>query len=107
VKAELAKKFDADDVDWLVKTELEQWELHDTATYLDLGTDDADGEADYARRCADWLGWRFERIRGDATLLRDLLWAKWDQARFQIIEAGQQLGQSPDEHIMRAEPAVP
>jgi hypothetical protein len=107
VKAELAKKFDPDDVEFLIETEREQWALQNTATYLDLGTDDAEGEADYARGCADWLGWRFERIRGDATLLRDLLWGKWDNARFQIIEAGQELGQSPDEQIMRATPAVP
>lgn len=106
VKAELAKKFDADDVEFLVETEKEQWALHDTATYLDLGTDDAEAEADYARRCAEWLGWKFERIRGDATLLRDLLWGNWDAVRFQIIEPGMQFAQSPDENVMRAEPAT-
>ena len=104
LKTELAKKFDADDVEFLLETEREQWALQDTATYLDLGTDDAESEAVYARRCAEWLGWKFERIRGDAALLRDLLWGNWDAVRFQIIEPGAQLGQSADENIMRAEP---
>ncbi|MCU0771696.1 MAG: DUF1638 domain-containing protein [Verrucomicrobia bacterium] len=104
LKTELEKKFEADDVEFLLETEREQWALHDTATYLDLGTDDAESEADYARRCADWLGWKFERIRGDAKLLRDLLWGKWDDARFQIVEPGMQLGQSADANILRAEP---
>ena len=56
---------------------------------------------------ADWLGWKFERQRGDPKLLRDLLWGNWDAARFQIIEPGMQLGQSADENILRAEPPTP
>jgi hypothetical protein len=104
LKAELGKKFEPDDVEFLIATEREQWALHDTATYLDLGTDDAAAEADYARKCADWLGWKFEHLRGDSALLRDLLWGNWDTERFQIIEPGMQLGHAPDETIMRAEP---
>jgi len=104
IKTDLAEKFDADDVAYLLEIEREQWAMHDTATYIDLGTDDAETEADYARRCAAWLGWRFERLRGDPGLLRDLLWGHWDAARFQIVEPGMQLGHAPDETIMRAEP---
>jgi Protein of unknown function (DUF1638) len=105
LKTELEKKFDADDVEFLLETEREQWAQHNTATYLDLGTDDAESEADYAKKCADWLGWKFERIRGDATLLRDLLWGNWDNDRFQIIEPGQQLIHSADEKILATAPA--
>ena len=50
--------------------------MHDTATYLDLGTADAPSEADYARQCAEWLGWKFEHLPGDPSLLRDLLWGR-------------------------------
>jgi hypothetical protein len=107
LKAELEKKFDADDVEFLLETERAQWAQHDTATYLDLGTDDAETEANYAQKCAQWLGWKFERIRGDATLLRDLLWGNWDAERFQNIEPGQQLAHSPDENILAAAPAKP
>jgi len=105
LKAELEKKFDPDDVEFLIENEHEQWAQHDTVTYLDLGTDDAAVEADYARSCADWLGWKFEHRRGDPKLLRDLLWGNWDSKRFQIIEPGMQLGHSTDDAIMRAEPA--
>lgn len=63
MKAELEKKFDADDVEFLLETEREQWAQHNTATYLDLGTDDAESEAVYAKKCADWWGWKFERPR--------------------------------------------
>jgi hypothetical protein len=105
MRAELAAKFEPDDVEYLMDAERQQWALHDTATYLDLGTDDARAEADYARRCAGWLGWKFEHLRGDPALLRDLLWGRWDEKRFQIIEPGMQLGHAPDDSILRAEPA--
>jgi hypothetical protein len=107
LKLELAARFDADDVEYLVESERAQWASHDTVTYLDLGTEDAEAEADYARRCAAWLGWKFERLQGNAKLLRDLLWCHWDAERFQIIAPGQRLGHSPDDKILRAEPAAP
>ncbi|MDD5260366.1 MAG: DUF1638 domain-containing protein [Methylacidiphilales bacterium] len=105
LRTELSKQFDEDNVDFLLESEREQWALHDTAFYLDLGTDDAETEAEYARRCADSLGWKFERMRGDPALLRDLLWGNWDSERFQIIEPGSRLANSTDANVMRAEPA--
>jgi hypothetical protein len=104
LRVELLKRFDADDVDFLVESEREQWAQHDTVTYLDLGTADAETEAQYARSCAQWLGWKFERMRGEPALLRDLLWGNWsDPERFQIVEPGARLAHAPDERIMRAE----
>jgi len=104
LRAELAARFEPDNVEFLIETEREQWAAHDTVTYLELGTADAQAEADYARRCAGWLGWKFEHLRGDPALLNDLLWGNWDDARFQIIEPGMQLEHAPDETILRAEP---
>jgi len=106
LKTELAAKFEPDDVEFLIATEREQWAMHDTATYLELGTADAKPEADYARKCADWLGWKFEHRRGDPTLLRDLLWGNWDLQRFQIVEPGNQLSQATDETILCTVPVL-
>lgn len=105
LRAELSQRFDEEDVEFLLEADRDQWALNDTALYLDLGTEDAEAEAAYSRRCADWLGWRFERMRGDAQMLKDLLGGHWDSDRFQIIRPGEQLAHSPDDAIMRAEPA--
>jgi hypothetical protein len=107
LKLELAKKFDSEEVEFLLESEREQWGMHDTVSYLDLGTDDAGTEADYARRCARWLGWKFERLQGDSKLLCDLLRGHWDADRFQVVDPGMSLGHSPDEYIFRAEPVAP
>ena len=104
LREELERKFDPDNVEFLMEMERERWRLHDTATYLDLGTNDAEAEAGYTRCCARWLGWKFERLPGDPQLLRDLLWGNWDAERFQVVEPGQRLAHSPDDSILRAEP---
>jgi hypothetical protein len=105
LRAELLKKYSEEDVEFLIKTERESWALHDTVTYMDIGTDDAESEAEYAKRCAQWLGWKFERMKGDPSMLSDLLWGRWDERRFQIIEPGTRLAHSPDAEIMKSEPA--
>jgi hypothetical protein len=104
MRADLSERFDPEDVEFLIDSQREQLAMHDTATYLDLGTANAASEADYARGCARSLGWKFEHLPGDPTLLRDLLWGRWDTERFQIIPPGMQLGQAPDDSILRAEP---
>lgn len=104
-RAEWAEKFAPEEVEFLLESARAQWAMNDTATYLDLGTADAEAEAAYAQRCAAWLGWRFERLPGDARLLRDLLWGRWDAARFQVIQPGERSNHSPDDQIMRADPA--
>jgi hypothetical protein len=103
MKEEFSKQFDEDDVEFLIESEKETWAMHDTATYIDLGTDNAGTEAAYAEQCANSLGWKFEHIHGDPALLRDLLWGNWDDGRFQTIKPGETLGHSPDENVLRAE----
>ena len=103
-RAELAERFAPDDVEFLLESERETWAQHDTATFIDLGTPDAPAAADYARHCAAWLGWKFEHINGDPTLLRDLLHGPWDDARFQVVPPGSILAHSPDEAILRCNP---
>jgi len=106
MQKEYSVQFDEDDVEFLIESEKAAWSMHDTATYIDLGTAEAETEADYAKQCADSLGWKYERIHGDPTLLRDLLEGRWGDERFQIIKPGEMLGHSPDDQVLRAETAI-
>jgi len=101
LREELAKRFDPEEVDFLVENERALWAAHGHAVYLELGTDDAKSEEAYAQGCAKGLGWSFESISGDASLLKDLLWGRWDDARFQIVEPGQTLLHSVDNAIFK------
>jgi len=101
----MAAQFEPDDAEYLVEMERAAWAQHDTAFYVDLGTADADHEAAYAEGCAKWLGWNFRRLTGDPTLFRDLLSGNWDPERFLIVRPGERIAHSPDDRIVRAEPA--
>jgi hypothetical protein len=103
MRAEYLSKFDPEDAEFLMEQERTQWAQHDTVAYVELGTEDAEAEAAYARRCADWLGWKFERLRCDPALMRDLLWCNWDDRRFLIVEPGMQTAHAVDDTILRAE----
>ena len=107
MRQDLAARFDEEDVDFLIESQREQLAMHDTATYIDLGTETALAEAEYASKCATFMDWKFEQRTGDPTLLKDLLWGNWDSDRFLILEPGQQLGQATDESVMRAETPTP
>ena len=85
LKKDLSARFDPEDVEYLIDVEKQQWADHSQAIYLELGTADAVAEEQYARNCAQWLGWKFEHPVGDASLLRDLLHGHWDDVRFQVI----------------------
>lgn len=103
LRRDFSRQFDPEDVEFLLESERAMWQAYDTSTFIDLGTPEAEREAGYAKQCADWLGWKFERIQGDPALLRDLLFGPWDEARYQIIRPGFKLAHSPDDAVMRAE----
>lgn len=107
LRADFLRRFDPEDVDFLLDSEKMMWESYNTASFIDLGTPESAREAAYTKGCADFLGWKFEHLREDPTLLRDLLWGNWDEARFQTIQPGQQLAHSPDDQVMRAQPTPP
>lgn len=104
LRAEFSKKFDPEDVDFLLETEKANWAQHGRAVYLDLGTPDSEEKAAEAQTAASELGWKFERIPGDPSLLADLLSGRWDPERFQILPPTRTLDHSPDENIFRVRP---
>lgn len=102
LRAEFSEKYEPDDVEFLLESEKANWAQHGRAVYLDLGTPGAEEKAAEAEVAAKALGWKFERIPGDPSLLKDLLSGKWDSGKFQIVEPGGSLSHSPDEKIFRS-----
>lgn len=76
-------------IDDLVEVDRETFARHSCAAYVDL-TGDARAES-YCRECAQHLGWKFRRLEGDPTLLRDLLAGSWDEERFLVVPPGQRI----------------
>lgn len=104
LRKEFSEKFDPDDVEFLIQSERDVWARHGRAVYMDLGTPGSEACEACARADAAWLGWQFERLPGDPSLLRDLLAGNWNDARFQVVPPGGRLAHSPDAMIFRADP---
>lgn len=102
MRREFASRFDPEDVEFLLESERAMWAHYQTATFIDLGTENAAAEAEYTRKCADWLGWGFEHLKGDPGLLRDLLMGRWDDQRFLVVPPGAHIAQSTDDSVIKA-----
>jgi hypothetical protein len=93
-------RFSEEDVQYLMETEQAWFSQYNRATYVDLGVNDDSEDVAYTRRCADWLGWTFDRQHGDPTLLNDLLCGPWNDQRFLVLQPGQTLAMTADDRII-------
>lgn len=104
LRAKYAERFDAEEVNALLDMERESFALHTTAGYTDLRMPGDDVQSDYAKSCAQSLGWKFVTHPGDRTLLHDLLHGPWDDRRFLVVPPGRRITHSPDENIVKLSP---
>jgi hypothetical protein len=104
LRREYANKFEPEEVQYLMETEQQWMAKYDRAAYVDLGVGETERGKNYTRHCAACLGWSFDQVPGDATLLRDLLAGPWDESRFLIVPPHHVIALTADETIMRAVP---
>jgi len=85
----------------------ENWmQNYNNAAYVDLGIGDFDDYKEYTRRCAEWLGWKSNFLRGETQLMADFLNGPWDPERFLVVEPGEEIVPSHDELVIAARPAA-
>ncbi|MCE0521546.1 MAG: DUF1638 domain-containing protein [Methylacidiphilales bacterium] len=104
LRREFTQKFDEEEADYLIEEEMRALHTYKTASYIDLGVGDIAEQEAYAKRCAEWMGWNFERRTGHRGLLTDLLAGNWDNERFLIVPPGHEIQHSADAAIMKAVP---
>lgn len=77
---------DEDLVEDLLEADQETFLHHNCAAYVEV-TDNREAES-YCKNCAASLGWEYRRLKGDASLLKDLLAGNWDPLRFLVTAPG-------------------
>ena len=77
---------------------------YDTAAYIALGAGDTDRARAFTRDAAGSLGWRYEEVAGDATLMRAFVNGPWDDDAFLIVPPGHTIEPSFDAGILEARP---
>ena len=100
---EYVEKYGEDNAKYLTEV-MGGWRQHyKRAAFIAMGVGTDDDAAAKAREDADKNGWSFERVQGDARLLRKLLHGEWDE-EFLRVPPGEAIGVTYDEDIVRACP---
>jgi hypothetical protein len=104
LREEFAKKFDPDDVDFLIEQDRAGLAHYNRAAYVSMDLEDSKPDEEYTRSCAACHNWGFDRVPGNPELLQALLRGDWDETRFLIVPPNHVVRLTADDTIIRAEP---
>ncbi len=99
------EQYGEDNAQFLMETEQSWFSTYDRATYVDLGVTDSVSDVSFTKECARYLGWKFDRLHGESSLVHDLLAGEWDSERFLVLEPGETIRLTADDRIIEAVPA--
>lgn len=97
---ELVRQHGEDNAAYLMEI-MGAWQQHyQRAAFIDMAVGDGANVAAEAETEATRRGWAFERLAGDLTLIRRLLWGEWDDD-FLVLQPGQTIAMSYDDGVVR------
>ncbi|MGA2172798.1 MAG: DUF1638 domain-containing protein [Sedimentisphaerales bacterium] len=101
---EYVAKFGEDNAKYLVETEQSWMKEYKWATYIDWGFANAGQEKQFTKKAAEYLGWKYDEVKGDSGLMQRLVDGKWSEEEFLIVQPGQKITENlTDAGIIGAE----
>ena len=74
------------------------------AVYIDGAFANSQQDKEYTKSCADFLGWKYEELKGDPALMHKLLEGQWNEDEFLIVKPGQKINEDlTNEGLIKAE----
>ncbi len=102
--AELVEKYGEENARFLYDELCDTTRNYQQFTFIEMGIE-PDGSFERAtREEAAQRGWRFEKIRGDLSLLERLVDAEWDDRDFLVLPPGWRVVSRYDESVIEAAP---
>lgn len=103
---EMVEKYGEDNAQYLFETLIEsQVKSYNQYTFIEMGIEPDDRFERMAREQAAEKGWEFEKIKGDLSLMEQLVNGDWPDQDFLRVEPGQQVMARYDEGVVTAIPA--
>ena len=102
--AEYKEKFGKDNGEYLMEMEQGWYKQYSTAAYVDLGVGNVEAHKAYTRDCAEWLGWKYDELKGDAGMFQRFVGGDWEGDEFLIVKPEHHIEATNDEDIIRAAP---
>ena len=101
---EYKEKYGDDNAQYLMEVEQNWIKEYSWATFIDWGLTDSGEYKNYTKRCADFLHWNYEELRGNPALMQKLIDGDWNESEFLVVEPGQKIGEDlTNDGIMKAE----
>jgi hypothetical protein len=104
---QLVARYGVENADFL-REELDSYRLKYTQfTFIEMGVEP---NASFERKTlqeAAQRGWKFEKVKGDMRLIRDLVNGQWSDSDFLVVQPGRRVVVQYDDGILGTEPIAP
>ena len=70
-------------------------------TFIEMGIEPDDRFEIHTRKLAAERGWTFEKLRGDMSLIQQLVDGPWDDGRFLVVQPGFEVAATCDDQIVK------
>ena len=101
---EYKEKYGDDNAQYLMEVEQSWMKEYDWATFIDWGLTDSSEYKNYTKRCAEYLHWNYDELRGSPVLMQKLIDGDWHESEFLVVKPGQKIGEDlTNEGIIKAE----
>jgi len=88
---EYIAKYGPDNAEYLMETEKNWMKEYNWAAYVDWGFANSLKEMEFTKQAAEYLGWKYEAVKGDSGLMQRLVDGQWDEKEFLIVKPGQKI----------------
>ena len=83
------EKYGDDNARYLMEVEQGWIGQYNWATYVDWGLANSEQYRDYTKRCADFLKWKYDELKGSSQLMQKMVDGRWDDNEFLVVKPGQ------------------
>jgi hypothetical protein len=90
---EYTEKYGDDNARYLMEVEQAWRSQYHRAVYIDWDLPGKEQFIQYTKDCAEYLGWQFDIIEGDSSLLQRFLDGNWDPDEFLVLPPGQKIAE--------------
>ena len=102
--AEYKEKYGDDNTQYLMEVEQNWIKEYNWATYVDWGLTDSDKYKNYTKRCAEFLNWNYDELKGSSALMQRFVDGNWHDSEFLVVKPGQKIGEDlTNDGIIKAE----
>jgi hypothetical protein len=92
-RAEYVEKYGEDNADYLMEMEQNWMKEYEWAIFIDWPFDVCDDYAEHTKECAEFMGWKYDRVKGDESLIRQMVDGNWPEEDFLILKPGEKIAE--------------